>query len=139
MSDIVDVKTVVEICAMQTIVQIVKNKLKWDKDALKPERKQSWSKKTTWDKIEKKVNKIFNQEIGERELFEIILSLVLEFSETYGPPYLYGGRGPHLQYRPEYVAAILIMKMALGVGNGKIIKKVEELGIDARISVKSSL
>ena len=28
------------------------------------------------------------------------------------------------------------MKVALGVGNGKIIKKVEELGVDARISVK---
>ena len=137
LSDVVDVETAVEICAMQTVVRIVKDELKREKDDLKPEKKQSWSKKTTWDKIEKKVNKIFNQEIGERELFEIILSLVLEFSETYGPPYLYGGRGPHLQYRPEYVAAILIMKAALGVGNGKIIKKVEELGIDARISVKA--
>jgi len=57
------VKTVVEICAMQTIVQIVKNKLKWDKDALKPERKQSWSKKTTWDKKRSKLKKpnFFNQ------------------------------------------------------------------------------
>ena len=36
-----------------------------------------------------------------------------------------------------YKRQILIMKAALGVGNGKIIKKVEELGIDARISVKA--
>ena len=137
LSDVVDVETAVEICAMQTVVRVVKDELKWEKDVLKPERKQSWSKKTTWDKIEKRVNRIFHREIGEQELFEIILGLVLEFSRTYGPPYLYGGRGPHLQYSPEYVAAILIMKAALGVGNEKIIKKAEELGIDTRISVKA--
>jgi len=57
LSDIVDVETAVEICAMQTVVRIVKDEFKREKDGLKSEKKQSWSKKTTWDKIEKKVNK----------------------------------------------------------------------------------
>jgi len=36
LSDVVDVETAVEICTIQTVVRVVKDELKWEKDVLKP-------------------------------------------------------------------------------------------------------
>ena len=41
LSDVMDVETAVEICAMQTVVRIVKDELKREKDDPKLEKKQS--------------------------------------------------------------------------------------------------
>ena len=133
----VDVETAVSIFSAQTIIRIMKDELRREKEAPKPERKRRWSPKTTWDRVEKTVNKIFHREIGEEELFKAILSLVREFSRIYREPYIYRGRGPKLRYDPVIVTALLILKFALGIGNETLIRKAKRLGIDARISPKA--
>ena len=130
-------ETAVAILSTQTILHIIKDEQRQEREELKPEMKRRWSRKTTRDVIKKTVNKIFHRKVGEKELFETILRLVKEFSSTYREPYAYRGRGPKLRYDPVIVAALLILKFALGIGNGTLIRKAEKLGIDARKSPKA--
>ncbi|MGQ4893045.1 MAG: hypothetical protein ACP6IQ_00260 [Candidatus Njordarchaeia archaeon] len=130
-------QTAINMLVAHTITRIVKDEYHNQKNLLRPERKRRWSKKTTWDKIQKRASRLFYRNIGELALFRKILSQVREFAKINGPPYIYGSRGPPFRYDPIVVAALLIWGSCLNLGNQRLVLKAKELGIDARRSKKA--
>lgn len=133
----IDMQTAINMLVAHTITRIVKDEYQNQKNLLRPERKRRWSKKTTWDKIQKRASRLFYGNIGELALFREILSQVREFAKINGPPYIHGSRGPPFRYDPIVVAALLIWGSCLNLGNQRLVLKAKELGIDARRSKKA--
>ena len=133
----INMQTAINMLGAHTITRIVKDEYQNQKNLLRPERKRRWSKKTTWDKIQKRASRLFYRNIGELALFRKILSQVREFAKINGPPYIYGSRGPPFRYDPIVVAALLIWGSCLNLGNQRLVLKAKELGIDARRSKKA--
>ena len=88
----IDMQTAINMLVAHTITRIVRDEYQNQKDLLWPERKRRWSKKTTWDEIQKRASRLFYGNIGELALFREILSRVRKFAEICGPPYIHGSR-----------------------------------------------
>ncbi|MCD6491286.1 MAG: hypothetical protein J7K59_03225 [Candidatus Korarchaeota archaeon] len=67
-------QTAINMLIAHTITCIVKDEYQNQKNLLRPERKRRWSKKTPWNKIQKRVSRLFYRNIGELALFREILS-----------------------------------------------------------------
>ena len=128
-----DVDKIAELLAARTVISLVKDYVRNEADGLKDERKRRWSKKTTYDKLEKKVNRLYAVLVDDRKLYDVIESHVAEFSKAYGLPYNYGGKGPRLKYDPVKVASILVFKGAKQIGNRRLLALLRSLNVNALI------
>ena len=128
-----DVEKVAEILSVMTVIGIAQDEIKKEVDKLKDEKKRKWSKKTTYDKLEKRVGKLYCELFDDRRLYEVIEDNVSEFSKVYRPPYEYGGRGPHLKYDPVKIASILVFKGVKRISNSQLLSMLKSWKINALI------
>ena len=128
-----DVEKLAEILGLMTVIGIVKDEVRNEVDKLKDEKKRKWSGKTTYDRLEKRVEKLCDELIDDKRLYEVIEANVSEFSKIHGLPYGYGGRGPRLKFDPVKIASILVFKGAKRIGNRRLLSMLKAWGINALI------
>lgn len=128
-----DVEKVAEILSVMTAIGIARDEMKNEIDRLKDEKKQKWSRKTTYDRLEKRAGKLYDKLFDDKKLYDAVEDNVSEFAKVYRPPYEYSGRGPRLKFDPVKIVSILVFKGAKRIGNGRLLSLLRSWKVNALI------